>query len=57
VADQNQVHRSELIVGDRRARGLGQVAVETGFVEGGVADHAQAAEVEDSGGTARGASG
>src|SRR6266699_5923227 len=49
VADQHQVHRAELVLGDRRAGGLGEVAVRTGVVEGGVADNAQAADVEDGG--------
>ena len=35
VADQHQVHRPELVLGDRRADGLGEVAVRAGGVEGG----------------------
>src|SRR5205823_13046609 len=49
VADQHQVHRAELVLRDRRAGGLGEVAVGTGVVEGGVADDTQAAEVQDGG--------
>src|SRR6185312_10014340 len=45
VADQHQVHRAELVLGDRRAGGLGEVAVGPRVVEGGVADDAQAADV------------
>src|SRR5690349_18293283 len=47
VAGQHQVHRPELVLGDRRPGGLGEVAVGAGGVEGGVADDAQATEVED----------
>src|SRR6201994_3701629 len=49
VADQHQVHRAELVLGDRRADGLGEVAVGPRVVEGGVADDAQAADVQDGG--------
>jgi hypothetical protein len=52
VADQHQVHRPELVVGDSRAGGLGEVAMGTRVVEGGVAGDAQAADVEDGGRTA-----
>jgi hypothetical protein len=49
VADQHQVYRPELVLADRRAGGLGEVAMGTGGIEGGVADNAQATDVEDGG--------
>jgi hypothetical protein len=47
VADQYQVHRPELVVGDHRADGLGEIAMRTRGVKGGVTDNSQAGDVED----------